>query len=232
MSVKTFVARRLIGEFGRISFLLCILGALSAFCPSSRSVAGSSLRLSNLVGVWNQGAAIADLDGDGRPDLAIVREAGSSPDGSQYRIELHLTTRPTVSYLNIGAEKGGLQIVPRDVDGDRDLDLIIAGAASDRAVGVWINDSKGGFTQGEAHAYPRTLWTEITETVSYIPQHLLQAMLAQPSRYFIATPSADGFSSRLLSQLRSSFIPTILPAAPIDQARTRAPPRPVRSIDT
>ena len=225
--VKKLVNRNMRTHLRRILFLLSILVGMSVLGLPSRSGPRTALRLHRLVGVWNQGAAIADLDGDGRPDLAVVREAGSTTDGLQYRIELHLTTRHTVSFLNVGAEQGGLRIVPRDVDGDRDLDLVITGAQSYQPVGIWLNDSTGGFTRDEAHGYPRTLWTEIPADTSPTPQHYVQAPAAAPSRSVIATPYRQALHIGSVSLPRPRPPRMVLPVAPIDQQRTRAPPLPL-----
>ena len=104
----------------------------------------------------DQGCAIADLDGDGRPDLAIARVEGWGPSGYRYRIDLNLTTHARPSSFSVFAERGGLSIIPRDVNGDWDLDLIITSAWSLTPVGVWINDGHGGFNPTDSAAYPQS----------------------------------------------------------------------------
>lgn len=209
----------------RIVLLLCALAALSASCLASETRPTSVSQLLNISTVWDQGAAIADLDGDGRPDLAIVREAGSNPKGFQYRVELHLTTRVRPSFFSVSAEKGGLRIVPRDVDGDRDLDLVITGSWSRAPVGVWVNDSHGEFTQGDPGAYPRSIWTEGPEIFSYTPQYIIHAILSRSYRFGVDPSIVSYFSNELLSERLPRLAADSLPTIAVSQPQTRAPPR-------
>jgi len=130
------------------SFLLlatlwaCAGWAASATTPSARL-------LSTGASFCDQGCAIADLDGDGRPDLAVVKSEGWGPNGFRYRIDLHLTSRAGGSSFRVFAQRGGLRITPRDVNGDWELDLIITSAWSYTPIGVWINDGHGRFVRSD-----------------------------------------------------------------------------------
>lgn len=207
----------------RIVLLLCALAALSATCLASEPRPTSVSQLSNIA-VWDQGAAIADLDGDGHPDLAIVRESGSNSKGFQYQVELHLTTRVGPNFFSVSAEKGGLRIVPRDVDGDRDLDLVITGSWSHAPVGVWVNDSHGEFTQGDQSAYPRSIWTESSEIFSYAPQHMIHAILSWSYRFWVDSSVGSYFSNELLAERLPRLAADSLPTIAVSQLQTRGPP--------
>ena len=91
-----------------------------------------------VVGSGN-GVAAGDLDGDGKPDLAIS-----------------MGDRPASLWKNLG--EGRFAPLPSrlpkseaialgDLDGDGDLDLVVAEATR---IGIWMNDGTGAFTDAQA----------------------------------------------------------------------------------
>jgi hypothetical protein len=88
--------------------------------------------------------AIADFDGDHRPDLATVQIGHSDSWDTQYWIAFHLSCGARQT-LSITAPTGGLQITSRDVNGDDFLDLIVTTAWTNRPVAVLLNSGQGDF---------------------------------------------------------------------------------------
>src|SRR6266851_4448472 len=82
--------------------------------------------------------AIADFDGDRRPDLATVQVGQGCSWHTHYWIAFQLSggSRQT---LGITAPTGGLQITSRDVNGDNFLDVIVTTAWTNRPVAVLLN---------------------------------------------------------------------------------------------
>ena len=68
---------------------------------------------------FNASFAIADFDGDRKPDFATVEQKGSASDTTRYSIRLQLTAGAT-QVFGVSAPAGGLQIVARDVNGDNE----------------------------------------------------------------------------------------------------------------
>lgn len=85
---------------------------------------------------------IGDLDGDGRPDLAMNPLSQMSNE-----LTLAFQRAPlafTVSRLPVAPKLANLSMV--DLDGDKDLDLLTASTA-DRQLKLLLNDGRGFFTQ-------------------------------------------------------------------------------------
>ncbi len=105
-------------------------------------------------------AAVADFDGDAAPDIAISRPDGASGAGYRYRIDVQLSRYPSSTFFIESADAAlGLEITPRDVDGDRDLDLVITAGGSHRPIAIWLNDGEGGFSPGELDGYTADPWS-------------------------------------------------------------------------
>ena len=90
--------------------VLGVAGRVNAASPSTRQSPVSSA-------VFNSNFAIADFDGDRKPDLATVEvQKGNSSSTSQYSIRLQLTAGGVLSM----ALEAGLKI--NDFDGEREPD--------------------------------------------------------------------------------------------------------------
>jgi hypothetical protein len=126
----------------RLVFLSLILAATS-FAAAPPVAPGHSL--------WAATWTIADFDGDGQPDLLTTHPEGYA------ELQLSSRTGASFSFLANGGDLG-ISIAARDVDGDHDLDLVITARGSHRPIGVWINDGRGVFKEGNAEAYSASIW--------------------------------------------------------------------------
>lgn len=129
------------------------------------AVAGTLLLLSSLLGLASSVAAaassppqtlpapalastsnlaLADFDGDRKPDLASVEFNHFDASAARYWITFRLTTggRQTVEVIG---PLGGLDISARDVNGDAALDLIVRTAWQHQIVAIFLNDGHGHF---------------------------------------------------------------------------------------
>jgi len=88
--------------------------------------------------------ALADFDGDRKPDLASVEFNHFDSSAARYWITFRLTTgsRQTVEVIG---PLGGLDISARDVNGDAALDLIVRTAWQHQIVAIFLNDGHGHF---------------------------------------------------------------------------------------
>jgi hypothetical protein len=116
----------------------------------------------------NLSFSIADLDGDSKPDLASVQVGKSDLIRTDYWIQLQLSAAGRQSF-RIVAPTGGLQIIARDVNGDRALDLVVTTAWLRQPVAILLNDGQGTFSRVEPDAFPeaftesKTGWSCNTE---------------------------------------------------------------------
>ncbi len=107
---------------------------------------------------FNSSFAIADFDGDLKPDLATVEiQKGSSASNTRYSIRLQLTAG-AAQVFGVIAPAGGLQIVARDVNGDDALDVLISTVWQHTEVAVLLNDGHGRFTLADPGAFPAAFW--------------------------------------------------------------------------
>ena len=213
------------GSFRRAALLLCALWGLSAACLASETLSPSALPLETTPLLWDQGCVIADLDGDGRPDFAIVRAEGWGSKGFQYRIELDLTTRVGLTSFSVSAQRGGLRIIPRYVNGDWDLDLVITSAWSFTPVGVWINDGHGGFIRGDPTAYPQSIWNEGPGILSETPHETFQATVPEFSRNWPGSSKVPSFCNELtIKRLTLRLAAANPPGGATRRPQSRGPP--------
>jgi hypothetical protein len=97
--------------------------------------------------------AIADFDGDQKPDLATVQVERDAAIGTRYSIRMQLSANGE-SAIGITGPQGGLRILPRYVNGDDAIDLVVTAAMDSHFVAVLLNDGHGKFTLAKAGAFP------------------------------------------------------------------------------
>jgi hypothetical protein len=144
---------------GRTFAILCVFIAAGGRTLASESSIQNS---PNSSPRFNAVFAIADFDGDRKPDLATVEiQNSASSSTTYYSIRFRLTAGAAQSF-GISAPAGGLQIVARDVNGDSSLDLLVTTAWLHQQVAVLLNDGHGNFTLAKPDAFPATVWESET----------------------------------------------------------------------
>lgn len=97
--------------------------------------------------------AIADFDGDLRPDLASIQNWSNSSGTTDYWIQLQLSAVGRQA-IRLVAPAGGLRIEARDVNGDHAVDLVLTTAWFNQPVAVLLNNGRGSFSQVEPTRFP------------------------------------------------------------------------------
>jgi len=102
--------------------------------------------------------AIADFDGDTRPDLATVQGGNGDSGSSIYWIAFRLSSGQRRS-LGVTAPPGGLQIASLDVNADGFVDVVVTTLWTNQPVAVLLNDGQGNFRVSSPSAYPSAFKT-------------------------------------------------------------------------
>jgi len=121
--------------------------ACAAFC-SLLAISGRRVVASAVPAQVATHFAIADFDGDSRPDLASVHVGQSSSRSTRYWIAFHLSGGNGQT-VGVTAPSGGLQITSRDVNGDSFPDVIVTTAWTNKPVAILLNDGFGNFTASD-----------------------------------------------------------------------------------
>jgi hypothetical protein len=109
--------------------------------------------------------AIADFDGDRRPDFASIQAKQNRCGSSDYSIQINLSELGRQS-IHLVAPVGGLLIEARDIDGDHTIDLVVSTAWRRQPVAIFLNDGHGTFSRAELAAFPKAFSECETNLVS------------------------------------------------------------------
>ncbi len=150
MTGNTNSGRTLIVITRLIWGLLCLCGAVALSGHDATEAAQGSFPGKSR---FTPRFAIADFDGDLKPDLATVQVEQDAARGTHYSIRLQLSAGEE-SAIAITGPLGGLQLEPRDVNGDDALDLIVTTAMASRFVAILINDGHGKFRLARDGEFP------------------------------------------------------------------------------
>jgi hypothetical protein len=97
--------------------------------------------------------AIADFDGDSRPDLASIEAGPSSSRNTRYWIAFRLSAGDG-RIVGLTAPTGGLQVASIDVNGDSFPDLVVTTAWTNQPVAILLNDGLGNFIPSSPSEFP------------------------------------------------------------------------------
>jgi len=134
---------------------LSLLSLLVLFVSAGNSIAKGGAIQSGLAASAGPGLtiAMADFDGDHRPDLASIQDGHNTSGDSTYWIQFQFSSAGRQS-IQLVAPPGGLRIEARDVNGDNVVDLIFTTAWFRRPVAILLNDGHGSFLRVEPTAFP------------------------------------------------------------------------------
>lgn len=126
---------------------------------------------------------IADLDGDQKPDLAMVELGSQRSAKTTYSIRLQLSAGAELA-IGVNGPLGGLRVAARDVNGDDKVDLVVTSNLDAEFLEVLLNDGHGNFSVAAPGAYPE---------------------LKSESDEFLNAPAWPVADQTTLESLRSSF---------------------------
>jgi FG-GAP repeat len=122
-----------------------IASATRSLAPAPRlSPWAAGFRLGSAGRPFAWSTAVGDLNADGRPDVAVADRVGRAAGGFAYNVQLSIAGGRSQS-VDFDSDQDALSVALRDVDHDRDLDVVVIGAVSRSIVGIWLNDGTGTF---------------------------------------------------------------------------------------
>lgn len=153
MSLGSVIKRVLLPAFAVLCLVACVWARRLEFQNTDQPV---SRLVRTAVALGSTQFAIADFDGDRRPDLALIRVTNDGSRISQYTLDFKFSGghRPAICFVG---PAGGMQIAPRDVNGDKFADLVVTSLLDSKFVIIFLNDGAGNFVFAEPSDYPDVL---------------------------------------------------------------------------
>jgi hypothetical protein len=138
-------------RYAAVSLLVfcCAAGLANRADAASPQRSGSSALTRDMT--WQ--FAIADFDGDQQADLATVQTSMGASSQSRYWIQFELTSGNR-QLFGVTGPAGGVQISPRDVNGDHALDLVVSTTWLNQTIAILLNDGHGNFTLADPGEFP------------------------------------------------------------------------------
>lgn len=137
-------------------FATGLLGILALSTPGICAAAAPTQQFSATAPRLTARFAVADFDGDQRPDFAEVVAGQGDSENALYLVAFQLSGGPRHS-LRISGPAGGLEISPIDVNADGYLDVVVTALWTRRPVAVLLNDGRGNFRLSSPALFPRLL---------------------------------------------------------------------------
>ena len=184
-----------------------------------------ALSHANLVSPANsftQTLAVADFDGDNKPDGAVLVGFGARYQSSFRTIELHFTGRGNID-LVFESNESALAISALDVNGDGVTDIVVEQPFTHKRLQVWLNDGHGGFRKVRSEDFPSTDVGNQERLQSASPRLDCPTLSLPPQRGFeIALSAVSG----LLYSASSSGKQALVFASAVEETRAAAPNSP------
>ena len=153
MSLRSVINRFFLPAFAVLCLVACVWAGRLEFQNTDQPI---SRLVRTAVALGSTQFAIADFDGDRQPDLALIRVTSDGSPTSQYSVDFNFSGghKPTICFVG---PAGGMQISPRDVNGDKFADLVVTSLLDSKFVVIFLNDGKGNFVSAEPSDYPGAL---------------------------------------------------------------------------
>ena len=150
MSLRSVIKRLCLPAFAVLCLVACLWAGRLEFQTADQPI---SRLVRTAVALGSTQFAIADFDGDRQPDLALIRATIDGSPTTQYTVDINFGGGHKAAIRFVGPA-GGMQISPRDVNGDKFADLIVTSLLDSKFVVIFLNDGKGNFVSAEPSDYP------------------------------------------------------------------------------
>jgi hypothetical protein len=202
-----FSARSQLVRLARLGVgVVALVGALSV-----RAITTTSAGFTPFVSQSLPQVARGDFDGDGRSDVAVIRDAVHS--------KISITLSGSLDALQLEGTAAGLaSVIEGDVDHDGDLDLVAASSSGD--VLIWLNDGRGHFTRQKA---PARGWSDGPVLIETSRAEFVAVGTTAPS----IDPKNVAGAPVAITEVRRSAAPVAFTLRFLTVPALRAPPSPV-----
>lgn len=144
--------RARVSSCARLLFAVSLLPALGS--GMARAGTGMEPGCSPMRAMPTSLWAAADFDGDQTVDLARVRVSHTGTGFTATGVHFVADCRTPGRFDFLASRHIGLVLSARDLDADQDQDLVLRDRFAGKALGVWLNDGKGGFVETEPSSLP------------------------------------------------------------------------------
>ena len=153
MSLRSVINRIFLPAFAVLCLVACLWAGRLEFQNTDQPI---PRLVRTAVALGSTQFAIADFDGDNQPDLALIRATSDGSPTSQYSVDFDFSGghKPAICFVG---PAGGMQISPRDVNGDMIADLVVTSLLDSKFVVIFLNDGKGNFVSADSSDYPGAL---------------------------------------------------------------------------
>lgn len=133
---------------------LVVIAALIFLTPCLWAQDGvkGALSQAELLEPFGRTLAVADIDGDEKPDGALLLGYGRLLSGN-FEIQLHFSDRPDTK-LTFESVEQALSVTAWDIDHDGDIDLVVEESFTHKPLRVWINEGHGDFHEQRVQDFP------------------------------------------------------------------------------
>ena len=138
---------------------------------------------------WSASFAIADLDGDQKPDFATIGIQRLDSVSAHYLVRLQLTSEPG-QWIRVTGAPGLPRIVARDVNGDNVQDLVVSTTGQSQPIAVFLNDGHGNFRRATPTEFSAELSNSPTRFIP-LSREVRDAGVLVPSRTSLAECNFD-----------------------------------------
>jgi hypothetical protein len=178
-------------------------------------------RLGDAARPFSWSTVVSDFNHDGIPDLAIADRAPQHQSEFRYQIEFAVAGRKPYD-VTFTSPLQALTLQPDDVDGDRDIDIVVVDPISNDVVGVWLNDGAGHFTPADPRGFarhPLRCLLDSWGSTAGIPVALSRGQ--NPDSVFRRVDTQAGLPAR---EPLPRFLPSLPSIHHASSANPRAPP--------
>jgi hypothetical protein len=174
---------------------------------------------------FDNSVVFGDFNGDRNTDTIALHLDSLTVASASYTVRVSLSGSEGDAITAVVVDGRRVELIPRDVDGDRDLDLIVSTVVTHEPVRVLINNGRGRFAAASPREFSGALWHE-TGQISTQTYQADESACDGDAPTDSASPATTRFEAAPdTSSALTAYRPLSVAVAPVQSGRTRGPPR-------